>query len=435
MHYRLVTGLVMAMFGASTALAADLLDDLLAVPGSSADSIQTFGFVEGAAARTYAGTDHWSKLRLRVEAGASGSLGEGVRWRFLGRADADHAYVIEDDIYPLDVRRDQRSGASIREAYLDVPAGSWELRLGRQQIVWGEMVGLFFADVVSARDMREFVLPDFDQMRIPQWAARAEYFGEDDFHGEVLWVPVATVDDIGEPGADFYAFRPDLPVPARIRDQETPPSRLGHGNFGLRAGKLVAGWDMTGFYYNSVDVAPTYYFDPTDFSFTPRHDRIQQLGATVSKDLGSMVLKAEAVYTDGRKFNTRRVGAEDGLYESDTLDYAVGLDLPFDSGLRINTQVFGRRSLALDSGAVVDANEAGGTVLVSQEFGDALEAEVLVVTGFNRGDYMVRPKLTWTPDGNWRLRAGIDAFGGDEGGLFGRFDTSDRLYLEARRSF
>ena len=70
-------------------------------------------------------------------------------------------------------------------------AGNWDFRLGRQHVVWGEMVGLYFADVVSARDQREFILPDFDQMRTPQWAGRAEYFS-DDFHAEILWIPVAT---------------------------------------------------------------------------------------------------------------------------------------------------------------------------------------------------------------------------------------------------
>lgn len=51
--------------------------------------------------------------------------------------------------------------------------------------------------------MREFVLPEFDQMRIPQWAARAEYFGES-IHAELLWIPVASYDNIGKPGAEFY---------------------------------------------------------------------------------------------------------------------------------------------------------------------------------------------------------------------------------------
>ena len=61
----------------------------------------------------------------------------------------------------------------------------------------------FFCDVVSARDMREFLLPSFDIMRIPQWAVRAEY-SKYDIHAEVLWIPVPTLDDIGKPGADYY---------------------------------------------------------------------------------------------------------------------------------------------------------------------------------------------------------------------------------------
>ncbi len=420
---------------AGSAGAADMLDDLLAMPGEKAEAVQTFGFVEAAAARSYVGDDHWSKLRLRAEGGAGGSLGGGVRWRLALRADGDHAYVIEDEHYPLEVRRNQRSDFAIREAYLDVPAGGLEFRLGRQHIVWGEMVGLFFADVVSARDMREFFLPDFDQLRIPQWAARAEYFGDDDVHAELVWIPIATVDEIGRPGSDFYAFQPELPFPTTIARPEDPPKRLGHGNLGARVGRLVSGWDLTAFYYNSIDVSPVYRFDPATLTFTPRHERIQQVGGTVSKDFGSLVFKTEAVATRGRRFSTVRVGAEDALFESDTLDYAVGLDIPIADRWRFNAQLFGRRMFSLDGGALTDANESGGTLLVNRHFGDDVEAEILLVAGFNRGDYMLRPKIEWRIQDNWRLRTGLDVFGGDESGLFGRFDQSDRAYLEARRSF
>ncbi|MCB1916027.1 MAG: hypothetical protein KDG52_09950 [Rhodocyclaceae bacterium] len=434
MGKRMVASLALLMSAGSVA-AADSLDDLLAMPGEAPKAVQPFAFVEGAAARTIAGDDHWSKLRVRLEGGASGSFGDGMRWKLAARVDADHAYVIEDDFYPLDVRRDQRADFMLREAYVDVPRGDWEFRLGRQHIVWGEMVGLFFADVVSARDVREFLLPDFDQLRIPQWAARAEYFGTADFHAELIWIPVATVDDIGKPGSDFYAFRPALPVPVTIGEQEQPPSRLGHGNVGVRLGHLVQGWDLTGFYYNSIDVTPTYYFDPARLRFTPRHDRIQQLGSTVSKDFGSMVFRSEVVATTGRKFNTARTGAEDGLFESDTVDYAAGLDIPVGDRWRFNVQLFGRRVLSADSGAAISANETGGTVMVNRRFGEEVEAEVLAVVGFHRGDSMLRPKVEWRPGSDWRLRAGLDIFDGSGEGLFGRFDESDRAYVEARRSF
>lgn len=426
---------VLMLGGVSAALAAGDLDDLLAMPGDEHEAVQLGGFVEGAAARTYAGEDHWSKLRWRGELIGSGSLGEGMRWRLGVRADLDHAYVLEDDFYPTAVLRDQRDGLSIREAYVDVPYGDWEFRFGRQHVVWGEMVGLFFADVVSARDMREFFLPEFEQLRIPQWAARAEYFGADDFHGELLWVPVATVDEIGKPGSDFYGFRPELGVPFAIASQDRPPSRLGHGNWGLRAGKLVEGWDLAGFYYNSIDVSPTFYFDAARLLFTPRHDRVRQFGATFSKDFNSMVLKGEAVHASGRKFNTARPGAPDGLFDSETMDYALGLDVPIANVWRFNVQLFGRRNFSLDSFTGLKANETGGSLLVNRQFGDDLEVEVLVVTGFNRGDYMARPMLTWRPDPLWRMQAGLDVFGGNREGLFGRFDQSDRAYVELRRSF
>ena len=48
------------------------------------------------------------------------------------------------------------------------------------------MVGVFVADVVSAKDMREFILPDFNAPRIPQWAARAEYFPHH-YHVDRCW--------------------------------------------------------------------------------------------------------------------------------------------------------------------------------------------------------------------------------------------------------
>jgi len=48
---------------------------------------------------------------------------------------------------------------------------------------------------------------------------------------------------------------------------------------------------------------------------------------------------------------------------------------------------------------------------------------------------MVRPKVVWQMDANWRGTAGLDVFGGAEDGVFGRFDQSDRAYVEVRRAF
>src|SRR5207302_7821586 len=121
----------------------------------------------------------------RAELGAQGAFNEQVKWKLSGRVDYDAVYDLTN-FYPPDVRKDQRLNFYARENYLDLGAGNWDFRLGRQHIVWGEVVGLFFADVVSAKDQREFILPEFEILRIPQWAARAEY-SRNDFHAELVW--------------------------------------------------------------------------------------------------------------------------------------------------------------------------------------------------------------------------------------------------------
>ena len=116
-----------------------------------------------------------------------------------------------------------QSNPRTRQLSIDTSAGNFDLRLGKQNIVWGEMVGLFFADVVSARDLRDFILPDFETIRIPQWAARAEYFGEES-HFEVIWLPYPSVDEIGKPGAEFYPLH--APTTQIYKDQRTERSNL-----------------------------------------------------------------------------------------------------------------------------------------------------------------------------------------------------------------
>ena len=123
------------------------------------------GFLQFEAARTTADPEHWSKLRARTEIGSSGRLGDGLKWKLGARADYDFAYAI--DFYPPEVDRNQRRNIELRETIWITAPATWISDSGKQHVVWGEMVGLFFADVVSARDMREFILPNSTRCVFP----------------------------------------------------------------------------------------------------------------------------------------------------------------------------------------------------------------------------------------------------------------------------
>lgn len=398
------------------------------------------GFVQFELARTIVGPAHWSKMLTRLELGGQGNLGNGVKYKISARADYDAVYDLHGGFYPSDVRRDQRFNLTLRENYIDFGAGNWDFRLGRQHVVWGEMVGLFFADVVSALDSREFILPEFDVMRIPQWAVRAEYF-KDDYHAELLWVPVASYDEIGKPGAEFFPAAPPPPpgYATRYRHESRPARNLSNANYGLRAGTLKNGWDMSAFYYASMANTPTFYRQiiaaPQTFVYQARHDRIHQVGGTVAKDLGAMVFKGEGVYTHGRRFNVARLADDNGVVQQNTLDWALGLDFPLPSDTRLNLQVFQRVFFGYDPDIYSDKRESGYSVLLNRKFSSKWEAEALWISSFNRSDWLFRPKMLWTFEKNWKLAVGVDIFKGPPLGMFGRYDNRDRVYSEIRHSF
>ncbi len=395
------------------------------------------GFAQVEMARTVGKQDHWSKMLGRLEVGGTGKLAPNIKWKLSARADYDAVFDVTNH-YSSEVARDQRFDFMLRESYLDVGAGDWDIRLGRQHVVWGEMVGLFFADVVSARDMREFILPEFNILRIPQWAARAEYF-KGDFHGELLWIPVPTYDETGKPGAEFFPNQPIYPgYSVAYRNENKPARRPANGNYGLRGGWLSNGWDLSGFYYRSTDTAPTFYREvgPGSMTYEARHDRISQFGGTLAKDLGSMVLKAEAVYAKGRGLTVLNLTDTDGLARQNTFDWALGLDFALPAETRLNLQLFQSMiTSSRDPDLLQDKYENGYSVLLNGKLTPRVEAEVLWVASLNRTDWMLRPKLNWAFEKNWRLVMGADVFHGPVLGYFGRYSAQDRVYTELRYSY
>ena len=391
------------------------------------------GFTQVELARTVASPTHWSKILGRAEFGRQGKTEGGLKWKLSARADYD-AVFSATNFYNADVRRDQQFNLVLRENYVDLGLGDWEVRLGRQHVVWGEMVGLFFADVVSARDMREFILPEFNMLRIPQWAARAEYFG-DVFKGEVLWIPVPTYDETGKPGSEFFPWQP---LNLNYLNEVKPATKLNNGNYGLRGAWLTNGWDFSGFYYRSMDAAATFYQQATPTASTPsyqaRHDRISQIGGTLAKDFGSVVLKAETVYTRGRRMTVLRA-EPDGVTPQNTLDWVASLDYSFPSETRLNLQLFQSLITNYDRDVIPKKRESGYSFLLNGKLTPTVEAEVMWVASLNRSDWMLRPKLIWNFEKNWRWVVGADAFYGPPTGFFGRYNAQDRVYSELRRSF
>jgi hypothetical protein len=404
-------------------------------------SFKVNGFYDFLGAYTFAEPRHWSRAVNRLQLSSQGALGGEVKWKVGARFDADPVYAASDFYLPA-VRRDQKKDFFWRENYLDFSAGPLEFRVGAQNIVWGEVVGLFFADVVSGHDLREFLLPSFDIIRKPQWAARAEYF-KDDSHLEVIFIPVQTFDDIGKPGADFYPVRLPSPTPAAAAsaflEPDRPARNLGNSAYGFRANTLVGGWDLAGFYYRSFANQPTFYrlpgTTPLAPVFQPRYDRIWQTGFTVSKDFSSAVLRGEAVYSSGQRYASTDPFAPDGVVRRNAVDWVVGLDFSLPRDGRFNVQVFQRHYFGSEAELALHSGTFGVSALLSAKVTPSLEPQILWIQTFGGGGSLVRPLLKWFAAKNTTVGFGVDIFTGPADGFFGRYNNRDRVYTELRYDF
>jgi hypothetical protein len=411
--------------------------------GAAPSVAKITGFYDGLAAYTYGEPEHWSRAVSRLQLAGTGKLAENVKWKLSGRADVDPIYF-GSDFYPDRVKHDQRARFFHGENYVDISSGNWDITLGAQQIVWGEVVGLFFADVVSARDLREFLLPSFDVIRIPQWAGRADYFLGNDSHVELIWIPVPVFDQIGKPGSDFYPAPLPSPTPQAIadlfHDPRKPDRDLGNSNYGIRGSTLVGGYDLSAFFYRSFSTSPTFYRVPGDtptqpFAFEPRYDRIWQVGSTVSKDFESFVVRGEAVYTHGQGYAVADLTAADSVVKRNTLDYIVSVEWPLPHDSRVNVQLFQRVFAGGASDLAIRNDGVGASIFASTKLTSAWEPQILWIQNFRDAGGLVRPRINWYPAQNYTVAFGFDVFTGPSNGYFGRYDNRDRAYAELRYDF
>jgi hypothetical protein len=325
------------------------------------------------------------------------------------------------NFYLEPVKRNQRFSAFWGENYLDFAASdSWDFRVGAQQIIWGEVIGLFFADVVSARDEREFLLPRFDYIRIPQWAARAEYFAGDS-HVEFIWIPVPDVRPDRQARRPISTrrrcHRPTPPaVAALFLDPQHPDRSLSNSNYGcapIRSFRVGHG----GVLLPQLSASPTFYRLPTGnpaqpFVFQPRFDRIWQAGG--NREQGSRRHGAACrgrLRERPRLRHDRPFGARKGWCSARRSITSSASTSRCPGDTRLNVQGF-QRALFNGGGGnlVVKSDGFGASIFLSTKLSAAFEPQILWIQSFKNAGGLVRPRLNWYPAKNTAVGFGVDIF-------------------------
>ena len=338
----------------------------------------------------------------------------------------------------------------LREAYMDVYFDNMDLRIGKQQIIWGKADGMFITDIVSPKDLGEFLLRDFDEIRTGITSLKANYYLGDNTV-EMVWIPTFTP-TIMPDETSIWSRIPEFPLPITIDEsQKEIPARLENsegfikfsGMSSLLDYEIMAGtmWDDD----PTLHIIPIITVDnptPSGLMLFPIHHQLTLAGGSFSSELGGFIFRGEGAYYMGKQFsalNPNQMNLPTSLLEKDYVHYLIGTDFSIGTAW-FSTQFIQRAILDYDDMIVQEELDNTMTFLANRTFlQETLTLQLFGYVGLNNEDALIRPSLTYDVADGFEILAGANIFiQNDESettGLFGHYDENDMVYLKVKYSF
>ncbi|MEA2043099.1 MAG: DUF1302 family protein [Bacteroidota bacterium] len=335
----------------------------------------------------------------------------------------------------------------MRELYLDLFFNNFDLRIGKQQVVWGKADGVFITDVVSPLNLTEFLLPDFNEVRTGITAVKFDYYiGNHTL--EFIWAPNFTPIKMPAENSVWYS-QPDFPVEPTFdwSNSEIKPS-LENSEFFAKYTALTSAIDfeiMGGYTWDdtpTMHVQKEFGMNPetqqpmlTGLNITPEHHRLFLGGGSFSTEIKGVILRGEAAYYNGKYFQTEDPTVEDAIIQKDYLNYVAGLDFNIGN-VKLSTQFIQKYILDYDELMKDDEINNMATFLARYDMlRETLHLELFSYIGLTNEDALIRPKISYDFDSSFSILGGANIFVGDQAGQFGQYQDNSMLYFKLKYSF
>ena len=130
----------------------------------------------------------------------------------------------------------------LRELYVDTTVADMDLRIGKQQVVWGKADGVKFLDIINPTDFREWGQNTMEDSRIPLWMMVVDKDLGNNDSLQAIWVPdIGRINqipglyntDTGDQNQPFVSYGADTMT----------GQRNGFFNIGKDMGKVAGAFD------------------------------------------------------------------------------------------------------------------------------------------------------------------------------------------------
>ncbi|VVS94534.1 DUF1302 family protein [Desulfoluna spongiiphila] len=352
-----------------------------------------------------------SETRLRLE--TEGSRDEAS---FFASVNASENHIDEES-----------SEVRLHEGYLDYAGDGWDVRAGRQIIIWGNSDGLQVTDVLCPSDLTEYATRDLDEIRMPIDAVNLRYTGSGDLTIETVLIPFFEPAKLPEADSPWRVGTGPDPTPTE------PEKTLENGEVGVRASWFLPGVDLTFSWarlWNDLPAQVAADTDPEPLGYR----RTSFAGMTVSVPLGSLVVRGEAAWFSSGSFPVAEQGAPD--IEKPLIKALAGCDWYPGEDWTFTVQALGEHIVRHNEDTVQDETRGLLTLRVAKKlFREKLELSNMGYVTLNDQDLFNRFEADYEIKDGFHAMAGADLFAGTRSGIYGRYKDNTQIWVKAKYSF
>lgn len=361
-----------------------------------------------------------SRTRARIEA----QFSHGNAAAFAS-CNAVYNHVVQDE-----------TGINLLEAYAEYAADWWDLRVGRQIIIWGQADGLTVTDIISPKDYSEFLARDFDDMRLPVEAVKAHFLSEY-VTVEGIWVVIfkeSVLPSAGNPWATGHESGLNVDV-NRI---ESPELRIGNSEAAAKISLFPPGFDLSFSFFYTWDDVPVMHnktINGGDLDVDLKYHRLMFAGLDFSVPLGECVLRGEGAYFHDKYIET--VAEETDPLKRDLVKALVGLDWSPGDNWTISVQFLEAYILQYRKRMSEDEHSMTATLQVSKKLlRETLELSAMIYFGINDLDMFCRTYIDYALTDELHASIGVDGFTGkDRKGQYSQYEDNSEIWAKIKYSF
>ncbi len=367
-------------------------------------------------------------------------LSDDWKIRISGDAFYDAIYELRSQDYRQEVLDDYKTQLRLDDSYIQGRLNPRaDLKVGRQIVVWGKSDNIRITDVINPLDNRLPGMTDIEDLRLSVGMAKFDFYLSQ-WNISAMIIPENRIMIEATPRGEFFpvdkffSLAPDPFLPLK-----RPSASWDNMQYALAANGVFSGWDLS--FYAADVLDQKWHFDKVQGS-APLNtinrvvSKIKMLGSAINIVRGSWLIKAEAAFLNGVKYNST---ADD----KNRLDTLIGLEYMGiqDSSISFeiaNRHIFDYEAQMKHQADFTDQDEMQSALRFSRSFSnDTLNLTALVSLfgskwengGFSRVwfEYEIMDALS--------ANIGfVDYIGGDKAFLEGIKDN-DRLFADIRYSF